>query len=175
MERGGIPAPFTGHPAAVRPEWIDENGHMNSAANPMGFGEACYVVVFDGAIDHLWAAIGLGAPYRERTQHGTFAAESHIIYKSELLLGDEMQVSTQILAADSKRIHLAHEMRRAHGAVAAQQEVMLLHVDLQTRRVVPFLPDAAEMVAAAAEAHAALPRPDWVGRRLAMPGARPPA
>ncbi len=149
----------------MRPEWIDENGHMNMAY---------YVVVFDGAIDHLWAAIGLGQPYRERTQHGTFAVESHIIYKTELLLGDEVQVSTQILAADSKRIHLAHEMRRADGTVAAQQEVMLLHVNLQTRRVVPFLPDAAETVAAAAEAHVALPRPDWVGRRLAMPGACPP-
>lgn len=51
--RGGIPAPFTGHTAIVRPELIDENGHMNSAANPMGFGEAYYIVVFDGAIGHL--------------------------------------------------------------------------------------------------------------------------
>jgi acyl-CoA thioester hydrolase len=166
MERGGIPAPFTGHAATVRPEWIDENGHMNMAY---------YIVVFDGAIDHLWAAIGLGQPYRERTQHGTFAAESHIIYKTELLLGDEMQVSTQILAVDSKRIHLAHEMQRPDGTVVAQQEVMLLHVSLKTRRVVPFLPETAGLIAAAAQAHAALPRPDWVGRRVAMPVARPPA
>lgn len=164
--RGGIPAPFTGHSAVVRPEWIDENGHMNMAY---------YVVIFDGAIDHLWAAIGLGAPYRERTQHGTFAVECHVIYRAELLLGDGVEVSTQILAADSKRIHLAHEMRRCDGNIAAQQEVMLLHVSLKTRRVVPFLPEAAETVAAAAQAHASLPRPDWVGRRLAMPDARPPA
>lgn len=166
QERDGIPAPFTGHAAVVRPEWIDENGHMNMAY---------YVVVFDGAIDHLWSAIGLGAPYREGTGHGTFAAESHIVYRAELLLGDRMQVSTQILAADSKRIHLAHEMRWADGIVAAQQEVMLLHVSLTSRRVVPFLPEAAGTVAAAARAHATLPRPDWVGRRLAMPGVCPPA
>jgi acyl-CoA thioester hydrolase len=164
-ERGGIPAPFMGRTATVRPEWIDENGHMNMAY---------YIVVFDGAIDDLWAAIGLGAPYRERTQHGTFAVESHIIYKSELLLGDEMQVSTQILGIDSKRIHLAHEMRQTDGRVAAQQEVMLLHVSLATRRVVPFLPEAAGTVAAAAQAHAALPCPEWVGRRLAMPDVPPP-
>ncbi len=166
IELGGIPAPFTGHAATVRPEWIDENGHMNMAY---------YIVVFDGAIDHLWAAIGLGQAYRERTQHGTFAAESHIVYKAELLLGDEMQVSTQIMAADGKRIHLAHEMRRADGALAAQQEVMLLHVSLQTRRVVPFLPEVAGLIAAAAQAHAVLPCPDWVGRQVAMPVARPPA
>lgn len=165
-ERGGIPAPFTGHTAVVRPEWIDENGHMNMAY---------YFVVFDGAIDHLWSAIGLDVPYRERTRHGTFAAESHIIYKAELLLGDEIQVSTQILAADSKRIHLAHEMRRPGGDVAAQQEVMLLHVSLDTRRVVPFLPEVAGTIGAAARAHAALPRPPWVGRSLAMPDVRPPA
>lgn len=164
--RGGIPAPFTGHAAVVRPEWIDENGHMNMAY---------YVVVFDGAIDHLWSALGLGEPYRRRTQHGTFAAEAHILYRAELLQGDRVQVATQILGADSKRIHLAHEMRREDtGSVVAQQEVMLLHVSLITRRVVPFLPETAVMIAAGAEAHAILPRPDWVGRRLAMPGASQP-
>ena len=166
-QRGGIPAPFTGHTAVVRPEWIDENGHMNMAY---------YVVVFDGAIDHLWSALGLGEPYRQHTRHGTFAAEAHIHYRAELLLGDRVQVATQILGADSKRIHLAHEMFREEGGeVIAQQEVMLLHVSLVTRRVVPFLSEVAAMVAAGAEAHAVLPRPDWVGRRLAMPAVRPPA
>jgi len=166
--RGGIPAPFTGHTAVVRPEWIDDNGHMNMAY---------YVVVFDGAIDHLWSAIGLGEPYRQRTQHGTFAAEAHILYRAELLQGDRVRVTTQILGADSKRIHLAHEMLREEtNEVVAQQKVMLLHVSLVTRRVVPFLPEAAAAVAAGAEAHAVLPQPDWVGRRLAMPMAsRPPA
>jgi len=161
-ERGGIPAPFTGHSATVRPEWIDENGHMNMAY---------YVVVFDGAIDHLWAAIGLGEPYRQQTQHGTFAAEAHIICQAELFLGDRVQVATQILGADSKRIHLAHEMRRSDtGKLVAQQEVMLLHVSLTTRRVVPFLPEVTATIAAAARSHVGLPRPDWVGRCLAMPG-----
>lgn len=166
-ERGGIPAPFTGHTATVLPGWIDENGHMNMAY---------YVVVFDGAIDHLWAAIGLGEPYRRRTQHGTFAVEAHIIYQAELLLGDRVQVATQILGADSKRIHLAHEMcRLGADEVVAQQEVMLLHVSLVTRRVVPFLPEITATITTAARSHAGLPRPDWVGRRLAMPKTTLPA
>jgi len=166
-QRGGIPAPFTGHTAIVRPEWIDENGHMNMAY---------YIVVFDGAIDHLWPAIGLGEAYRHRTQHGTFAVEAHIHYRAELLLGERMHVTTQILGADDKRIHLAHEMTRCDThVVVAQQEVMLLHVNLVTRRVVPFLPEVAAMVAAGALAHATLPRPGWAGRHLAMPEARRPA
>ncbi len=166
-ERGGIRAPFTGYSAIVRPEWIDENGHMNMAY---------YVVVFDGAIDHLWAAIGLGEPYRRRTHHGTFAVEAHIIYLAELLLGNQVRVATQILDADHKRIHLAHEMCRSdNGTIVAQQEVMLLHVSLETRRVMPFLPEVAGMIAAATQSHAELPRPNWVGRRLAMPTAYSPA
>lgn len=166
-EPGGIPAPFTGHTATVRPEWIDENGHMNMAY---------YVVVFDGAIDHLWAAISLGEPYRRRTQHGTFAVEAHISYRAELLLGDRVQVTTQILDTDAKRIHLAHEMCRCDtGVVVAQQEVMLLHVNLLTRRVVPFLAEVIETITAVAQSHAGLPRPDWIGRCVTMPKTAPPA
>lgn len=162
----GVRAPFTPpFSATVRPEWIDENGHMNLAY---------YLVVFDGATDLLWEAIGLGEPYRRRTRHGTFAVESHILYRAELLLGDQVLVASHLLGADDKRLHVAHEMCRPDGAVVAQQEIMLLHVDLSTRRVVPFLPDCAASIAAAARAHAGRPRPAWVGRSLAMPG-RPPA
>lgn len=158
-----LPAPFTGHAARVCPEWIDENGHMNLAF---------YVTVFDGATDLLWDAIGLGQSYRQATGNGTFAVETHILYRAELLLGDKASVTTQVLGADAKRLHLAHEMRRG-PALIAQQEIMLLHVSLGTRRVVPFPPDVAARVLAAAAAHAALPRPDWVGRRVAMPAAAP--
>ncbi len=157
-----IAAPFVAHTATVRPEWIDDNGHMNLAY---------YVVVFDHATDALWAAIDLDEPYKLRTGHGTFAVECHILYRSELVLGDTVRVATQILATDSKRIHLLHEMQRTDtGTVVAQQELMLLHVDLRTRRVAPFLADGASRIAEAAAAHAVLPRPDWVGRRVAMPG-----
>lgn len=159
--RGGIPAPFTGFEAIVRPEWIDENGHMNLAY---------YVVVFDSATDLLWTAIGLGDGYRHRTRHGTFAVETHTLYRAELLLGDRVGVVTQVLGVDDKRLHLAHEMRRLDSElVVAQQEIMLLHVSLETRKVVPFLPDSAATTAAAARAHAALPTPKWIGRRIAMP------
>jgi len=158
-----LPTPFAGHTARMRPEWIDENGHMNLAF---------YVVVFDGATDLLWDAIGLGQPYRQATGNGTFAAETHILYRAELLLGDEASVSTQILGADAKRLHLAHEMCRG-PALIAQQEIMLLHVSLETRRVTPFPPDTLARVLAAAAAHAALSRPGWVGRRVAMPTAAP--
>jgi len=87
-----------------------------------------------------------------------------------LLAGEQVSVASQILGADDKRIHLAHEMfRLADGRRAATQELMFLSIDLGRRQVVPFLPEAHDNLVAAAAAHAGLPRPNWSGRRVAMP------
>jgi len=157
-----IPAPFDQYEGEVLPEWIDANGHMNLAY---------YVVLFDYATDALFEAIGIGREYKDATNHGTFVAETHNLYERELLVGEHVRVATQILGSDSKRLHLAHEMfSLASGQRAATQELMYLHIDLSARRVVPWLPEAHEGVAAAAAAHARHPRPNWAGRRIAMPG-----
>ena len=74
-----IAAPFVTPPYEVRSEWIDDNGHLNLAY---------YLVLFDWATDALWAAIGLGDGLRA-AGHGTFAAESHILYRAELVAGEE--------------------------------------------------------------------------------------
>ena len=156
-----FPAPFERYRGEVLPEWIDANGHMNLAY---------YVVLFDYATDALFDAIGIGRAYKDATNHGTFVAETHNLYERELLVGEPVRVATQILASDGKRLHLAHEMfSLASGERAATQELMYLHIDLGARRVVPWLPDSAERVDAAAAAHARLPRPDWAGRHIAMP------
>jgi acyl-CoA thioester hydrolase len=156
-----FPAPFDRYQGAVLPQWIDANGHLNLAY---------YVVLFDYATDELFDAIGIGVGYKEATNHGTFVVETHNLYERELLLGERVRVATQILAANGKRLHLAHEMfSLASGARAATQELMYLHIDLSARRVVPWLPEARERVAAAAAAHAGLVRPDWAGRQIAMP------
>jgi acyl-CoA thioester hydrolase len=154
-----FPAPFVDFEGEVKPEWIDSNDHMNLAY---------HVVLFDAATDALYEAIGLGRDYRA-TEHGTFAVETHTIYATELVLGDRARVTSQILGFDAKRLHLAHEMHRAaDGALAAAQELLLLHVDLRVRKVVPWLPQVGPRLQAAAAVHAALPRPEWVGRRITL-------
>ncbi len=156
-----IPAPFERYEGAVLPQWIDLNGHMNLAY---------YTVLFDYATDLLFEAIGIGPQYKEATGHGTFVVETHNRYERELLEGERVRVSSRILGADAKRLHLAHEMFRcADGGRAATQELMFLSIDLSRRRVVPFLPEAQAAVRRAAAAHAGLPRPDWAGRHIAMP------
>jgi acyl-CoA thioester hydrolase len=160
-----IPAPFDRYRGTVQPEWIDLNGHMNLAY---------YTVLFDDATDLLFAAIGIGREYKDTSGHGTFVAETHNLYERELLAGEQVRVATQILGLDDKRIHLAHEMYQLEGGRrSATQELMFLSIDLTRRRVVPFLPEARERLAVAAAAHADLPRPDWTGRRLALPTGSP--
>ena len=114
----------------VRAEWIDINQHMNVAY---------YVLAFDLAIDALWERFGLGGEYFE-TRHGsTFAVESHIEYKRELLKGDPYIVTTQILAFDEKRIHQFMRMYHAEqGYLAATSEWMNLHVNIRERKVTPW-------------------------------------
>ncbi len=156
-----IPAPFDRYRGEVLPEWIDLNGHMNLAY---------YTVLFDYATDLLFETIGIGREYKRATDHGTFVVETHNLYERELLVGERVRIETWILGADDKRVHLAHEMfRLADGERSAMQELMFLSIDLGRRRVAPFLLEARQGLAAAAAAHAHLPRPQWAGRRIVMP------
>jgi acyl-CoA thioester hydrolase len=160
-----IEAPFARYEGEVLPQWIDLNGHMNLAY---------YTVLFDYATDLLFETIGIGRQYKDATGHGTFVVETHNRYERELLVGERVRVTSLILGADQKRIHLAHEMfRLADGARTATQELLFLSIDLMRRRVVPFLPEANGRVTRAVAAHMALPRPDWAGRHIALP--MPPA
>jgi acyl-CoA thioester hydrolase len=160
-----IEAPFERFEGVVLPEWIDLNGHMNLAY---------YTVLFDYATDLLFEAIGIGRQYKDMTGYGTFVVETHNRYERELLVGERVRVTSLILGAEQKRIHLAHEMfRAADAARAATQELLFLSIDLTRRRVVPFPPEASARLAGAAAAHGALPRPGWTGRHIALPS--PPA
>ena len=155
-----FPTPFDRHSERVRPEWIDYNGHMNVAY---------YVVAFDNAVDVLFDALGYGRDWREAAQRSFFAVEAHIRYLGELKLGTLLAVESRLLGADAKRIHHFHTMRNAEtGAIAATFEVLSLAVDMTTRKAGSLPAADLQRALDAVEAHACLPRPDGVGRAIAM-------
>jgi acyl-CoA thioester hydrolase len=154
--------PFATFEGEVKPEWIDGNSHMNLAY---------YLVLFDHALDLLCAEWDLDWAYTKRTQMGMFAVETHTLYEQELVLGDRVRVHSWALAADAKRVHVAQEMFRLPDmARASCWEAMMLHVDLTQRKVVPWPEAQRSRIATTVAAHAALERPGWVGRKVAMPG-----
>ena len=153
-------APFDGFRAVVRPEWIDDNGHLN-----MGY----YVVVFDRATDAFLAHIGLGPADRARMDVTTFTLESHVCYLRELLHGAALRFTTRLLGFDEKRIHYVHEMLHAEeGYLAATNELMSLHVSQVTRRAAPMAGEVLARLEEVLRLHRALPVPTQVGRRIGL-------
>ncbi|MEQ8505789.1 MAG: thioesterase family protein [Rhodospirillales bacterium] len=150
------------HREMVQPDWIDYNGHMNLAY---------YVLVFDHATDALQDIVGLDADYREATGGSIFVVEAHLTYDSEIMLDEEMRIRTRVMDVDAKRLHLFHEMyagddNSGEGRLAATNELMILHVDLKTRRTAPFPEPVFSTLERMKADQSALPRPPQAGRHI---------
>jgi acyl-CoA thioester hydrolase len=155
------PAPFLSSIMQIEPQWIDYNGHLNMAY---------YNVMFDRAIDELWSALGIGPVYMRERHGSTFTAECHVRYLREIHLGDPVQISVWLIASDAKRLHTFEELRHAsEGWLSATSENMSMHIDMVRRKVAPFPPDIQERIQDMARTHAALPRPEGLGRAIGMP------
>jgi acyl-CoA thioester hydrolase len=145
---------------AVRPEWIDYNGHTNMA---------CYVVIFDKATDVLFDALGCGQAYRRDSGHTMYAMESHVTYARETKLGDRLTITCRLIDADAKRFHFFCRMTMAEGGEqVATFEMLALHVDLAGPRAATFPPAVQTRLDAMLAEHRALPLPPEVGRKVGM-------
>jgi acyl-CoA thioester hydrolase len=156
-------APFVSSVMKVEPSWIDYNGHLNMAY---------YNVLFDRAVDEVFELLGCGVNY-VKTGFSTFTAEVHVRYLRELHEGDPVRVAFQLLDYDAKRMHYFEQLFHAEeGWVSATSENMSLHVDMGAKKVSSFPPQVARCLSRMKAAHAQLPRPEAVGRNIAMPEKR---
>jgi acyl-CoA thioester hydrolase len=152
----------------VDPAWVDYNGHLN---------DAYYMVIFSYATDGLMARAGLNAAGRTATGHTLYTLEVHLNYVQEVHEGVAVEVRTQILGVDAKRVQLFHTLHRQDdGALLATNEQMLANIDVTNAatgpKTAPFLPAVADFLLPLAQAHAGLPRPANAGRSIALPVAR---
>jgi acyl-CoA thioester hydrolase len=156
-------APFVSSVMSVEPAWIDPNGHMNMAY---------YHVLFDRGVDEMYTLAGFGWDYLKERNHSFFTAEVHLRYLRELKQGDPVRVTFQLLEHDSKRLHFFQQLFHAtEGWVSATCENLSLHIDMAARKVAPFPPDIARRLGEIGTSHGRLPRPEAVGKRIAMPAA----
>ncbi|MFH1803333.1 MAG: thioesterase family protein [Pseudomonadota bacterium] len=144
----------------VPPQWIDFNGHVN-----VGY----YVVAFDlGSVAFL-DAVGMGATYPQRRGFSTFGLEMHVTYDREIHLNDPFVIHTHILDCDHKRIHMYHELRHGtEGWLSATNEIITMHIDMETRRSAPFPDDVQKTLDLIRAAHKDLPVPSGVGRKIGI-------
>lgn len=157
-------APFVSSVQQVEPEWIDYNGHLNMAY---------YNVLFDRAVDEVYELIGVGSGYLSTHRCSLFTAEVHVRYLRELHAGDPVRVTLQLIAYDAKRLHYFEQLFHAvDGWISATSENMALHVDLETKKTAPFTDATLSTLSRMLAAHAPLPLPGGLGRRIEMPKAR---
>jgi carnitine 3-dehydrogenase len=152
--------PLPLYDGAVRPDWVDYNGHMT---------EGRYAEVFGHANDAFLRHVGFDTGYLD-SGHSFYTVETHIRYLAEVDGGEPLVATTQVLAADAKRVHLFHTLMHGRtAAILATGEHVMVHVDMSAGRVCPMLEPVASRVSAAAAAHAALPAPDGAGRSVGAP------
>jgi carnitine 3-dehydrogenase len=143
----------------VPAEWVDYNGHVH---------ESRYLQLFAEATDALLSAVGVDAGYLAGGG-SYFTVETHISHLRQLEAGDRVHVTTQVLDADEKRLHVFHVLlREGEGDAIATAEQMLLHVDTESGRAAPAREPVRSRVAELTERHAALPRPERAGRSIGV-------
>jgi carnitine 3-dehydrogenase len=143
----------------VDPSWVDYNGHMT---------EARYGDVFGYATDAFLRHVGVDADYLAGG-HSAYTVETHVRYLREVAALEPLAVTTQVLSADDKRLHLFHTLVHGRsGETLATGEQLLLHVSTTESRTVAWREQVATRVAAAADAHAALTAPADAGRAISM-------
>ena len=144
----------------VEPAWIDANAHMNVAY---------YGLVFDQAVDALWAAIGHDDAYRKAQRSTTFAVEAHTRFLAEIAEGEAFAVTARIIAVDNKRVHQWQELTATRdNRVAATCEWMHLHVDLDTRRVAPWPAEIRQALSELYSRDQGRPAPEGLSRSVSM-------
>lgn len=106
--------------ATIDPAWIDYNGHLR---------DAYYGLIVSYAVDAAMDRFGLDAAYRDRTKCTLFTLEMHIHYLHEVKGTDCVEVTTVVLDADHKRVHVGCRFTSANTeGTLATADLMLMHV-----------------------------------------------
>jgi acyl-CoA thioester hydrolase len=153
---------LTTYTTPVLADWVDYNGHLR---------DAYYMLIFSYATDAFMDRIGLDSNNRDASGHSLFTLEVHINFLDEVKLGEQVEVRTQIVALDRKRVHLYHSLHKVGvDDPLSASEQMLLHVDLATGpRSAPFSEASWSALEGIVESQKDLPVPQYVGRVIGLP------
>jgi carnitine 3-dehydrogenase len=140
---------------AVPLDWTDYNGHMN---------EAYYLQAFGDATDRFMEIVGCNAEYIA-SGGSYFTAETHIRHVDEVHAGHMIRIETYCAEGTGKKMHLFHQMFEGDRLLATGEH-MLIHVSLSTRKATLPSEVVANTLQRIAQAHAALERPEGLGRMV---------
>lgn len=156
---------LTTYQTRIQPDWVDYNGHLR---------DAFYLLIFSYATDALMDRLGMDSAQRGASGHSLFTLELHLNYLHEVKLGAQVEVRTQLIGHDAKRLHLYHSLHLAGAEQAlAGNEQMLLHVDLAGPHAAPFSEQALAALHKLMAEQRDLPAPANLGRVIALVPRKP--
>lgn len=119
---------YDSYAVAIPDEWIDYNGHLTDSA---------YGIVVSAANEAMLASVDLSSDYLARTGRSLYTVESHIWYRSEVKQG-RLRATSHLMEVRPKSLRVRTTVLREDDVDAAHSELVYLHVEHGTGRVVPF-------------------------------------
>ena len=114
----------------VYPHQLDHMGHMNVQ---------WYTSKFDEATWHWFSYLGITNDYIQANQRGMAALEQLTKYKSEVMVGDLLRVTTTMIEVKPKTMRFLHTMYdAARGEVVSTSELVGVHLDRVQRKGCEF-------------------------------------
>jgi len=139
----------------VRPEWADYNVHMSDFR---------YGQVFGDAMDALYRSVGIDNTTRS-SGAAFYTVESQVRHLREAKVGERLQVTTQVLRVDDKRLHVFHRLLRStDSTLLATAEQLHLSVDRVAAKATPIAAAVRAQLQALAQLHSTLPTPTEAGQ-----------
>ncbi len=138
-------------------DWVDYNGHMT---------EHRYLDAFSRATDYFLALIGCDEAYVSEGS-SYFTVETHLRHLREVLAGERIEVRTQVLFGQGKKLHLFHSMSRDDTLIATAEH-LLIHTSLSSRQ--SSLPSVLvqQNLDRIVPAHQSLSRPEGAGASVRL-------
>ncbi len=157
MSDPSIAAPYKDS-LVVKPEWLDENGHMNVAY---------YLRAFDDGGEVFFRDIGIGWDYTREGYNTIFMTNCDLDFRRELLRDDPLEVTTQLIDWTPKLVHTYQALyHREAGYFAASAETLFIHVAFADRKSIEMPPHVLIRLGEIAAVHNDLPRPDNLGSKI---------
>lgn len=125
-------------PLRIPESYRDVNGHMNIRYH----FDLCAL-----AIRRAMECSGLTVEYSTTQRHGFFTAEQHMVFSSEVHIGDLVRATVALIARGRQSVHgvclLLDESTRT---VATTVEFVAIHVSLDSRAAAPWPAGVAERI-----------------------------
>jgi len=160
MQTMTVAAPFAEFRAEVLEEHVDHNKHM---------GIRSYTRIFDQATGPFYEHLGLSRSAVREAGGTIFALQDSFWYRREVMLGDPLQVSAQLIDHDHNKVVTFMDLHQTRDDyIAASFEIIEVFIDWETRKPGRF-PDAiAARLAEVQEVHDRLERPKLSGQGVGI-------